>query len=300
MKTKDVSIFPNAYVIQANSEVIKSFPPIRNKLTIADDILIDILPREESLKVFSACEPKGFNFSPQRQFGQLYSFIRTNPPESPPLAWDSDERLQLCIGLSRIVHPTTISFEYSSRVRYDDNNILEIIPGLIRGFGAQTWVTREEHRNWLTESEGTELSYLFQTYLRLDLSKRIRGALWYLEYAFRTHFIDVRWPLVCIGLEYLIHTDRFNSTKQFVFRVTKLAEEVGISNFDEDKAKEAYAMRSTLVHGQLLRDLEGYKLELYEKIEELLRMVIKKAILDRSFAGIFSSEENIRNKWPIG
>jgi hypothetical protein len=121
----------------------------------------------------------------------------------------------------------------------------------------------------------------------------------YLEYAFRTHFIDVRWPLVCIGLEYLIHTDRTNSTKQFTFRVTKLAEEAGKSNFDEDKAKEAYAMRSMLVHSQLLRDLEENKLELYQEIEELLRIVIKRAILDSTFAEIFSSDERIRNKWPI-
>jgi hypothetical protein len=78
-----------------------------------------------------------------------------------------------------------------------------------------------------------------------------------------------------------------------------LAEEAGKSNFDEDKAKEAYAMRSMLVHGQLLRDLEENKLELYQEIEELLRIVIKRAILDSTFAEIFSSDERIRNKWPI-
>lgn len=299
MKIKDVAIFTNSGISQAGQEEIKQFPPIQNKLIIADDVFIDKLQREESLKVFSACEPRGFNFSPQRQFVQLYSFIRVEAPESPPLEWDSDERLQLCIGLSRLIHPTTISFEYSGRVRYENNNIFEIIPGPIAGFGAKTWVAREEYRNWLTESEGKELSSLFQTYFKVDLPKRVKGALWYLEYAFRSPFLDVRWLLVCIGLEYLIHTDRHNSTKQFSFRVAKLAEEVGKSNFNEDKAREAYGMRSTLVHGQLLRDLEEHKLELYGEIEELLRMVIKKAILDSAFVGLFSSDENIREKWPI-
>jgi len=299
MKIKDVAIFSNAHFNQSNSETKGTFLPIQNKLIIADDIFIDKLPREESLKVFSACEPKGYNFSPQRQFGQLYSFIRVNAPESPPLEWDSDERLQLCIGLSRIIHPTTISFEYSSRVRYENNNILDIIPGPITGFGAKTWVTREEHRNWLTESEGEELSSLFQTYIKVNLPKRVKGSLWYLEYAFRSYFVDLRWPLVCIGLEYLIHTDLYQSTKQFTFRTAKMAEEVGISSFNEDKAKEAYAMRSTLVHGQLLRELEEYNLKLYEEIEGLLRMVIKKAIFDSAFAEIFLSDEKIKEKWPI-
>jgi hypothetical protein len=40
-------------------------------------------------------------------------------------------------------------------------------------------------------------------------------------------------------------------------------------------------------------------LELYQEIEELLRIVIKRAILDSTFAEIFSSDERIRNKWPI-
>jgi len=299
MSIKDVAIFTNSGIIQASQEEIKQSPPIQNKLIIADDIFIDKLPREEAQELFSACEPKGFNFSPIRQFAQLYSFIRVNPPDSPPLEWDSDELLQLCIGLSRLIHPTTISFEYSGRVRFINNNILEIIPGPIAGFGAKTWVAKEEHRNWLIESEGTELSCLFQTYVNSDLPKRVKGALWYLEYAFRNFFLDIRWPLVCIGLEYLIHTDRHNSSKQFSFRVAKLAEEVGKGNFNEDKAKEAYAMRSTLVHGQLLRDLEAYKLELYEALEEILRGVLKKAILDSSFADIFSSDDKVRNKWPI-
>lgn len=299
MKIKDVAVFPNAQFNQSNSATKESFLPIQNKLIIADDIFIDKLPREESLKVFSACEPKGYNFNPQRQFGQLYSFIRVNAPESPPLEWDSDERLQLCIGLSRIIYPTTISFEYSSRVRYENNNILDIIPGPIAGFGAKTWITREEQRNWLTESEGEELSSLFQTYLKINLPKRVKGSLWYLEYAFRSYFVDLRWPLVCIGLEYLVHTDLYRSTKQFTVRAAKMAEEVGITSFNEDKAKEAYAMRSTLVHGQLLRELEEYNLELYEEIEGLLRTVIKKAIFDSAFAEIFSSDEKIREKWPI-
>ena len=174
MNIKDVAIFTNGHLNQSSSETIRSFPPIQNKLTIENDIFIEKLPRDESLKVFSAFEPKGYNFNPIRQFGQLYSFVRVNAPESPPLEWDSDERLQMCIGLSRIIHPTTISFEYSCRIRYENNTILDIIPGPIAGFGAKTWVAKEEYRNWLTESEGRELCVLFQAYFNTNLPKRIK------------------------------------------------------------------------------------------------------------------------------
>jgi len=302
MKIKDVAIFTDAHFSHSDRETKESFPPIQDKLIITDDIFIDKLPDDESLKMFSACEPKGYKYSPygsERPFGQLYSFIRVNAPEPPLFKWDNDERLQLCIGLSRLIHPTTISFEYSGRIIYENNEISEIIPGPIAGFGAETWVASEDHRNWLTELEGNELSNLFRTYINTNLPKRVAGAMWYLEYAFRSHHVDLRWPIVCIGLEYLIHTDLYNSTKQFVLRVTKLAEELGISNFDEDKTRDAYALRSTLVHGQLLRDLEEYKLELYEEIEGLLRTIIKKAILDSNFANIFESDNRIKERWPI-
>lgn len=299
MNIIDVAIFNNAHFDESDLKMKKSFPPIQNKLIVSDEIYIDRLPREESLKVFSACEPKGYNFKPKRQFVQLYSFISINPPDSLQFEWDSDERLQICIGLSRIIHPTTISFEYSCRIIYKDNDILEIIPGPIAGFGAKTWVASEEHRDWLTELEGSELSTLLQTYKEVELPRRVKGALWYLEYAFRSFFIDLRWPIVCMGLEYLTHTDPYKSTKQFTKRTAKLAEEVGISAFNENKAKEAYEMRSKLVHGQLIRDLKKYNSELYEEIEELLRMVLKKAILDADFASIFESDNQIRERWQI-
>lgn len=49
MKIKDVAIFTNVDLNQSNPSTIRSFPPIQNKLTIANDIFIEKLPREESL-----------------------------------------------------------------------------------------------------------------------------------------------------------------------------------------------------------------------------------------------------------
>lgn len=295
---KDVAIFPTPDFNAPNGDTAQAYPPLNTRKIIRNDTFIEKLPRDLSDQIMTACEPKGAS-DYVRQFGQLYSFIRKNAPATPPLEWDSDERLQICIGLSRIIHPTTISFGYSARIRHIDEAILEIIPGPVSGFGAHAYVSSENCRNWLTESEANELAKLVELYFSTDLPTRIRQAVWYLEYAFRTYFLDIRWPLICMGLESLIHTDKKKSTKQFSFRVSKLAKDIGRNSFNEDRAEDAYATRSSLVHGQKISNLEGNKLSLYEELENILREAIKKSILDNSFAAIFVSDNNIRDKWPI-
>ena len=102
-----------------------------------------------------------------------------------------------------------------------------------------------------------------------------------------------------MGLESLIHTDMWKSTLQFSKRVPKIAEQVGIQDFNEDNANDAYDMRSGLVHGQLLRDIGEIKLELYEKVEKILRLAIKRAILEPSYNLTFSCDDKIRENFPI-
>lgn len=292
---KDVSLFINADFNQADENIAKKFPPIKSRQIITDHIYADILPEELCLKIFSACMPKGQSDA-TLQFGQLYSFIRENAPQSSRYIWDPDEKLQIVLALSRIIHPTTISNKYSARIINDN---YEIIPGPVDAFGAHAWVSNNDVRNWLTEIEAKELALLVEAYCRTQLPKRIRQAIWLLEYAFRTEFLDIRWPLICMGFESLIHTDYSHSTKQFSERVAKLAEIIGRCDFCKEKAKDAYNARSSLVHGQLLDNLENDKLRLYEELEDLLREILKKAIMDNSFALIFSSDIDIRTKLPI-
>jgi len=295
---KDVAIFINTSYVTAPEEHSTSFPPIRSKLILDENIYIDRLERELVQRIFIDCGPKGFsNATPQ--FAQLYSFIRDNAPLSPPLEWDPDERLQKCIAISRLIHPTNISFKYSARIKYDRDDIQEIIPGAVTGFGAYAWVIKENCRNWLTEEDGSEISSLMSAYHKANLPRRVHQALWFLEYAFRTELIDIRWPLTCMGFESLIHTDRYRSTKQFSKRVAKLALEVGKTDFNEQKAEEVYSMRSRLVHGQLIGNLEDDTWNLIVSLEDTLRAVLKKSILNQSFADIFSSDDLIRSKWPI-
>jgi hypothetical protein len=300
---RDIAFFTNASFMHAGKESRKLHVPIINRIQITDEISIQRLPKNLWDRVADSCTLGGL-LDATRQFTQLYAFVRElhSWPEGPDrIAWDHDERLQLCIGLSRIVHPTSISFKYSGRVIYEDSKIIEVIPGPATGFGAHAWLSRDDCRDWLTEDDAGEISTLVTAYFAPEsqLCTRVRQALWYLEYAYRTFLLDIRWPLVCMGLESLVHTDMWGSTKQFAKRVTKIAEQVGIPEFPEDKAREAYEMRSALVHGQLLRDMDQTKLELYEKAESILRLAIKSAILEPSYNLIFSCDDKIRENFPI-
>jgi len=265
MKINDIVIFKDIHYQQAKTKIKNDYPPISAKIEIAKDVFIEIIDSDLATEIFLNCTPNGSSDEAADQ-RQLYSFVRENAPTQPFFKWDNDENLQICIALSRLIQPTTISFEYS---------------------------------NWLTEIEGEELSELFNKYKNSNLPTRIRQASWYLEYIFRSYHLDIRWPLLCTALESLIHTDKYKSTRQFSKRVSRLANEVGIQNFDETKAEQAYDYRSRLVHGQLLRDLKEYDAELYIGMEEILRKVLKLSIISNSFAKVFSSEASIKKRWPI-
>lgn len=302
-RAMDFAFFANDSFVRAAEELRKSYVPIKNRNEITDDIYIQQMPKDLWKLIADSCTVSGM-VDAQRQFTQLYAFVReySSWPEGPNrIIWDHDERLQLCMGLSRIVHPTTISFEYSGRVLYEGHGIIEVIPGPATGFGAHAWVSSDDWRNWLTEDDARDISALVRAFFRPDsqLCTRVKQSLWYLEYAYRTEFLDIRWPLICMGLESLIHTDKRNSTLQFKKRVSKMAEHVGIQDFPENKAEEAYGMRCALAHGQLLRDMGQIKQELYEKVENVLRLAIKRAILEPPYNLMFSNDEKIREYFPL-
>ena len=300
MPITDIAIFQTTSLLRDSDNIRRTYPPIQRRMQIDSDIYIEEINRELAEMVQNACEPSGYGPAHPRR-PQVYSFVRDNAPEEPHYKWDSDERLQICMALSRLVHPTSISSRYSARVYSDNNEVRNIEPGPIFDFGADAWIANDDVRNWMTEDEASQLRNLFSSYYSSleTLPPRVKSAIWYLEYAFRTYYLDVRWPLLCIGFESLIHTDRIKSTRQFSKRVSKLAEEIQTENLNEQRAEEAYELRSALAHGQLLRDLDDYKAELYEILETVLREVLKKAILDTSFSVIFSSPDIIREKWPV-
>lgn len=273
--------------------------PIKKRFNLTPDLWIGHLPNNLSEKVFKACKPAGYNFDPVLLFGELYSFIREKPPGNDVLKWDEDKRLQFCVALSRIVHPTSISFKYSARIFTDSNGDLQrIVPAKVTGSGSAAYVI-DKSLDYLTEEDGEKLKELLDAYEKEPLKDPIARAMWYNEYASRINEIDLRWTLVSIGLEVLIHTDKDKSTRQFVKRIPKLSKKVGAGNTSESEAKKMYESRCSLSHGQGLEGLNPQKKKLYKKMEDILRLTISKSILDKSFRIFISDYQKIRKHWPI-
>jgi len=301
---RDVVAFPDGSFACADDELRNSFPPIRARIRIFDDVYAEKANREIWQRTYKACTLIGHSDAVP-QFRQLYTFVRELRADlgaGHKIIWDHDERLQICLALSRLVHPTNISCEYSARFYIDEGRTDRVIPGPAKEFGSRAWISNEHGRNWLSIDEAGELARIVDAYYQSEsrLPRRTKQAFWYLEYAFRTEFLDVRWPLICIGLESLVHTDRSSSTRQFSRRVSQLANELDICDFPSEKAKEVYETRCALAHGQLFRDLSPYNLDLYDLAESTLRLVLKKVILDPDYAQRFVSEESIREAYPIG
>jgi hypothetical protein len=300
MSDEDEKIF-DVVIHTTSPRIDPTNKPIKGRFHLSNNLCIDHLSREISDKIFEACIPAGYNFEPIRQFDQLYSFIRDNPPKThaDDLKWDSDRRLQLCLALSRIIHPTSVSFKYAARIfANQEGSPRKIIPGPVYGFGAHAFV-EDTKFNYLTKTAAEDLKNLLKACDHNPVKDPIARAMWYLEYAFRSYQIDLRWTLIATGIEVLVHTDRYKSTKQFVERVQKLSFDVGAGTINQTEAEDMYELRSSLSHGQGLRGLTPDKKEIYKKMEDILRLTIKKAILDPSFRNILSDPRQLRDIWPI-
>lgn len=286
-------------VHRTSPKIDPSKKPVKVRFDLSSDLRIDRLSRGLADKIFEACEPPGFRFDSVRQFGQLYSFIRDIPPNISSLQWDTDQRLQLCLALSRIVHPTSVSFEYAARIfTCEDGAISKIVPGPVSGSGSQAFVVDAKF-NYLTDADASDLKGLIQAFERKPLQGPIARAMWYHEYAARFYEIDVRWTFVATGIEVLIHKDRYKSTKQFVERVKRLSAEVGADPVTKDEARGMYELRSSLSHGQGLGEVTPDKEDLYRKMENILRLTIRKSILEKSFDDFLSDPQEIKERWPV-
>jgi hypothetical protein len=251
--------------------------------------------------VFTACRPRGQSFDPVPQFGQLYALWNDDPADPSEFSWDPDQSLATAVALSRLIHPTSIGFEYSARVIFgSDNRIKQIIPGPVSGLLAHAYVTPTAPRNWLTDNDVSVLRSLLASFhvVSADLPPRVQRALWNHEYAFTVQWIEVRWTVVATALESLVHTDRRQSTKQFIDRVTALANRVGVS-FSPGDAGRAYDLRSSLAHGQGLGTGDDATTALYCRMEEVLRASVRLAIQDAAFRDIFRIDDQIRAAFPL-
>jgi len=269
------------------------------RIDLSSDLWVGKLNEEIAEAVFDGCEPMGqMTKKAPRQFGQLYAFVRDPAPVEPLYEWDSDSRLQTCVALSRLVHPTSVSFRYAARILVRPGEEMQVIPGQVTGHGADAWVAKENHRDYLTNDDLVVLRQLMTGFPLELLPARVWRALWYHEFAARIRYLDVRWTLISTALEALVHTDRCNSTRQFTKRVPELARELGGCEFREADAKVAYDLRSSLSHGQGLVAPSKETQDIYERMETVLRQTLMRCILESEIAAIFSSDMTVRDRWP--
>lgn len=247
--------------------------------------------------VYQACVPQGFPARPPApQFGSAYAFVNKCPVKPQSNDWDADETLRITLALSRLIHPTSTGLEYAARVRFaDDGSVKGVIPARIHGLGAYAFVSpSQESRNRLMRKDAVSLAALcgaFHSESRV-LPDRIRRALWIYEYASWTNDAGIRWALIVTGLEALLNTGADRISAQFKTRIVNLAKMLQL-DMTRTKADQAYGLRSGILHGRAIRDLAGKDLELYDKLDELLRGSVMKAIVDEAFRTIFESDNRI-------
>lgn len=310
MRTQDVVVFPNDSYLASSDLLRASHPQPTIPIKLASDIWLDLLDHNIANQVMDACEPMGVwpVKRPVRQYGQLYAFVREPVPEGKIYEWDPDQKLRSCIALSRLIHPTSISLEYSARIFYADSGVVrQVCPGPVNGRVARTFMVRPRWRDWLIDGDLQQLSKLLSAPSWTALPERLRRALWHHEFASSLAELNIRWILISTALEALVHTDRQKSTKQFTTRVPLLAKEVGITEFSSADASMVYEYRSRLAHGQTLADpkkgtpahVDATALPLYWLMERIVRAVLKKALTDPKYAAIFENDDTIRAYWPV-
>jgi hypothetical protein len=166
-------------------------------------------------------------------------------------------------------------------------------------------VTAPGIRDWLTEVDALEVRRLMAWLPESNrMHTRVHRAYWNHDYTMRLAQLDMRWIFVVSGLEALISTGARDSSWQFRYLVHQLANEFSIP-LSDDELTRAYKVRSKLVHAEsflsalhtVIPPLEQNAL--YEKMERLLRLTVKRCLLDRQFGDIFRDGNTVDARWPL-
>ena len=296
MSFREVIIHTNGGIFSAPPGSVQSQPPVVD-YRLAEDLEIKRLDHAVTNKVMELCEPNWYGVDrPTRQFAQLYAFVRSGSP-SERIWGQPDNRLYMCIALSRLVHPTSVGFIYHAQLNFGPNGELtQCIPISLEGHPTGAWIADREGRDWLTDGDAAELEKLVGR-MPLAVPARITRAFWYNELTATNYYADVRWVLIATALESLIHTSRDRSGYQFRTRTAKMAVAVGLPAFTETEAGSFYDLRSHLAHGQETGQLSPANYALYRLGEDVLRKVIARAILEPSFAATFADGTAIEGNW---
>jgi hypothetical protein len=277
------------------------------RFDLSDEMWIEKLDTEFAANIQRACEPANYKVDNYVRDRHLYAFIRDVPKNEPREVGvvSRDEALiplRTAVVLSRLVWPTSTGDRYCANIVPPAGTDPSILAVPIRGVCPDVFVG-DDSRDWLSPENGLELRGLMPwVFPSKKMHDRVHHAFWNHEQTMRTYYLDVRWNLVVSGLEALITVEKNHLRQQFVRRVGRLAKEFTISLSDPE-LHDAYTLRSKLAHA------EGFLFALHtvlppsehkplhDKLETLLRVAVKKCLLDEVFGLRFADDSAVKEKW---
>jgi hypothetical protein len=279
------------------------------RFELSDDTWIERLDTEFAKLIQGACEPANHNIYNDVRDRHLYAFVRevregeaVRAPGTVPKG-EGIVPLLTAIALSRLVRPTSTGDRYCASILPHVSSDPAIQALQMSGACPDVFLG-DTSRDWLSPDDGVELR-LLMPWVSQDkkMLQRVHRAFWNHEQAMRTYYLDLRWNLIVSGFEALVNVDRKDSKAQFKRRVGKLATEFGVA-LSEPELDDAYAVRSKLAHGQgflfglhAVLPPEKHR-PLYDKLESLLRAVLKKCLLDEVFGRNFADDTAVKANWP--
>ena len=268
-----------------------------------EDIWIERLGKQLATRIQRACEPPHYGIGSGEDDRHLYAFVRR--VRTSDKGYEGLGELHAVLALSRLVNPTTVGDRYCAhvfQVDVEESPIKAISP---RGMSPDVLLS-SRHRDWLSVGDAESLRNLMPwVSTEKRMHDRVHRAYWNHEYAMRSFYLDMRWPLVVSGLEALINVGKDDNKWQFRDRVGQLATEFKIVLTDTDLIN-AWDLRSKLVHGErFLYGLEtvlpkDQQNDLYERLEELLRVTVRRCLLKEEFGDLFRDDAAVESNWPLG
>lgn len=316
IRVRDVIVCAAEATDSTTDEDWRDHPPVgfnddAEAVDLGESISLLTLPFDEAETIMDACEPRGRNYSPTRQFGQRYSFVRERPVAVDQGAghstFDEGSHMQHALALSRLVRDNGFSLQYAARVsdRGDGEQIIRPI-AFFEGIAAYRL---RRGREWLDVSEAEDLAALLERYRGGGLPSRVGEALWRADHSTWQRWAKVALPELVGGLEALTKIGRGQLTAQFKNRIPALAEDVGVDGVDKDSCQRIYDARSDWVHGsQALFGREGDDppadaehrelLNDMAMVQDVLRQTCRRAIEDPNFRAVFADDAAIEERWP--
>ncbi len=276
-------------------------PPPPLPFSLTDDLALEAVDPEVLRRLKFACDQADW---PPRTLEDWegghgdstwcpYAFIRRNPPAGSGLSWDEDHVIHEAVACSRLVRPNGVWPHVAARLFSEGDEVVRIETPQ-RAFRA-AYVHEPDARLWLNEAECIRLRALLQKLVQSPLASygRVWNGRWMAEKAAQEQTVEVRLGHVVTGLESLLNTDSHAATGQFVKRVPKIADAVGVV-VSRTQAEKIYADRSEAVHGAPTvlgtDEVRGStRLDRALLAEDVLRRAVLRAIEDDAFRASFDS-----------